>query len=185
MNQQHRTSLALSKRLKDEEWHEVSNYNSYMISNFGRVKSLARKNGRGTVKKDRILTQYIKKGYAVVALSKNGNTKYMSVHRLVAWHFSPIGHYDASYEVNHLDGNKLNNHYLNLEWTTKSLNNIHARKMGLMGGERTNTAKLTLKQVIDIRNSYPLIDMPRLAEKYHVGINCISKIINRKTWRYV
>ncbi|MEW6726901.1 MAG: HNH endonuclease [Bacillota bacterium] len=34
-------------------------------------------------------------------------------------------------EINHKDGNKSNNHYSNLEWVTRSENNLHAFKLGL------------------------------------------------------
>lgn len=36
-----------------------------------------------------------------------------------------------NYEINHIDGNKLNNSLTNLEWCTHSENTIHAINMGL------------------------------------------------------
>lgn len=55
--------------------------------------------------------------------------KMRSVHKLVslAWH----GPANDGFEVNHLDGNKLNNRPENLEYTTRSGNMQHAREHGL------------------------------------------------------
>lgn len=65
------------------------------------------------------------RGYLTVKL--NGKTK--MVHRLVAESF--IANPENKPCVNHLDGNKLNNHVTNLEWNTVAENNAHARSTGL------------------------------------------------------
>ena len=68
-----------------------------------------------------------KRGYKAVYINKH---TYM-VHRLVAQAFCE--NLDPIHKkwVNHKDGNKLNNHYENLEWCTIKENNDHARKTGL------------------------------------------------------
>ena len=55
-------------------------------------------------------------------------------------------------QVNHIDGNKLNNHINNLEWTTCSENVKHAFNIGLktQRGEYNNLSKLTEEQVLEI-----------------------------------
>jgi hypothetical protein len=53
----------------------------------------------------------------------------ITVHRLVATHFLPNP--ESKPEVNHINGNKLDNRLCNLEWVTKSENAIHAYKLGL------------------------------------------------------
>jgi hypothetical protein len=62
-----------------------------------------------------------------------GKSKAHSIHRLVAWHFVPLpaGKQAAQLTVNHLDGNKRNNHKDNLNWLTMKENNWHAIATGL------------------------------------------------------
>ena len=49
------------------------------------------------------------------------------VHRLVATYFCPNP--ENKRTVNHIDGNKSNNHYSNLEWATHAENHQHAAKL--------------------------------------------------------
>lgn len=69
-------------------------------------------------------------GYRRVTLWSDHQTRErVAVHRLVALHY--VENPFAKDMVNHIDGNKLNNHYTNLEWVTCSENTIHAFKTGL------------------------------------------------------
>lgn len=65
-----------------------------------------------------------------VGLLKHGKKTFYFVHRLVALHFIPNPFNKP--EVNHLDGNPMNNDVSNLEWCTKKENSQHAWKNGLM-----------------------------------------------------
>ena len=70
-------------------------------------------------------------GYRFVCLCKNGYKSNYMVHRLVASTFIHNNDLDANV-VNHIDGNKLNNHVTNLEWCTASENLQHALRIGLV-----------------------------------------------------
>lgn len=70
-----------------------------------------------------------KNGYYVVNLNKNGKYHQRYVHSLVAEAF--FGERPNRYTVNHIDGNKLNNHISNLDYCTYLENNKHAVEMGL------------------------------------------------------
>lgn len=76
-------------------------------------------------------------GYLQCYLKSNDNTsRWFKVHRLVALMYIPNP--DNLPEVNHLDGNKANNHYSNLAWVTHKENINHAitilgKKLGLAG----------------------------------------------------
>jgi hypothetical protein len=101
-----------------EFWKDIPDYAGlYKINNYGDVKSF---NDKGI----RILKQDIAKGYNRVTLSKNNITKRFLVHRLVCQLFieNPL---NKKY-VNHIDGNKSNNHVSNLEWCTASENEKHS-----------------------------------------------------------
>jgi len=79
-------------------------------------------------------------GYQRVTMSANGKIKRMTVHRIVALTY--LG--DSDLVVNHKDGNKLNNHYSNLEWVSQSENRKHAFRHKLV---RRPNSKLSDKMV--------------------------------------
>lgn len=105
-----------------EEWKPIDNFENYFVSNYGRIMN---------TKHRRLLKIRTNKyGYATVCLFKNGIRKYPQIHRLVAIAFLKNENSDKN-QVNHKDGNKLNNNILNLEWVTASENQIHSYKNGL------------------------------------------------------
>ena len=112
-----------------EEWRNAVGYEGlYMVSSFGRVKSLDRVvcgiNGNRFLKgKDKIIGHY-KNGYAKVMLCKDGVKKTLKPHRLVAEAFLPNPSNKPC--VNHIDGNPSNNNVSNLEWCTYSENTRHS-----------------------------------------------------------
>ena len=66
------------------------------------------------------------------------NGKAMYHHRLVALHFLNT---KLNQCVNHIDGDKLNNHYSNLEWTTYKENSKHASETGLINKDSEKRKK--------------------------------------------
>ncbi len=127
-----------------EEWRDIAGYEGlYQVSNKGRVKSLPRtverSNGWLYTVRERILKQQKvryeggKKPRKMVHL-KSGNSKRFFVSRLVAEAFIPNP--DILPQVNHRDGEPLNNEVDNLEWVTNQDNAIHAYENGLMRTEK-------------------------------------------------
>ncbi len=108
-----------------ELWKTISNHPDYMISNFGRCKSL--KFGKERILKPIQNKQFDKDMYSKYILcTNNERPKQLYVHRLVAEHF--LLNPSNLPEVNHLDHNKQNNHIKNLEWVSRIQNMAHAYK---------------------------------------------------------
>ena len=90
---------------------EVTNYEDYKVLSNGQVIGT-----RGKVLKVDLNSV----GYERVTLSKEGVTKRVTVHRLVAEHYCPNPHNLP--HVNHINGNRRDNRAENLEWCTPSYN---------------------------------------------------------------
>ena len=134
-----------------EIWKDIAEYEGvYQVSNLGGIRSLERTVSFGS--QVRTIPASIRKlkrksgGYLFVQLSKNSNQKCFHVHRLVAYAFC-CGYADNA-QVNHIDGNRENNKYTNLEWCSRSENQKHAyrqlkRKCYMTGryGSLSNRAK--------------------------------------------
>ena len=158
-----------------EIWKDVKGYESlYKVSNHGEVWSERRQ----------ILLKEAKNasGYCKVPLTKNKKQKFFFVHRLVATHF--IDNPFKKPCVNHIDENKTNNHYSNLEWCTHKENLNHgtrnerikeARKDSLKWKEfhERRKTKLSIPIVGVSINNGEIIEFPSLSEAnrngYHKG----------------
>lgn len=100
-------------------WKTIQFENCYEINERGEVRNRT----TGHVKSTRLS----KNGYERVTLYPSGKTYF--IHTLVAETWLVKG--TDSECVNHKDGNKLNNHVSNLEWTTSKRNFEHAVETGL------------------------------------------------------
>lgn len=127
------------------EWRDIPGFNRYQISNKGTCRR----------KKDGVILNARKyvtsKGYylGVSVIGDLWGSKGVTLQQLVAlgFHGTPpyVDEYDETkWEVNHIDGNKLNNHPSNLEWVTRSGNLIHAHKTRL----RKESVPVTMKDTI-------------------------------------
>ncbi len=141
-----------------------------------------------TVKTGRILKanpngKYWKLGRGYLSVHVRGQ-KRIRIHRALAEAFIPNP--EKKPQVNHKDGDTLNNNLENLEWCTSSENQLHAFKLGLrksMRGSDHPRSKLTEKEVTEIRARAQKGEKYRtLSEEYGVCYNSISNIMSRKTW---
>lgn len=126
-------------------------------------------------------------GYLVVSLYKNGKNNKFLVHRLVAETF--IKNPNNYKEVNHLNGNRLDNSVSNLEWVSSKQNKKHAWNSGLYThkGENHYLTKFTEDDIREIRNSYKQgnISQYKLAKIYKVNQMTINCIVRYKTWKHI
>lgn len=104
--------LKMENSTQIERWLPVVEYEGYYeVSDAGRIKRLA--NARVNGWKEKIKTNILgTRGYMGVLLSKNGKRKKFTIHRLVAIAF--LG--PSNLQVDHIDGDKLNNNLLNLRY---------------------------------------------------------------------
>ena len=118
-------------RVIHEEWRSVGIYHGidytgyYEVSNLGRVRSIDRyvnNNGTLVFVKGHICPTWVAAKYEKVVLRKNNTRKNVSVHRLVAFAFVRNDDPINKTEINHIDENKLNNRWDNLEWCTRAYN---------------------------------------------------------------
>jgi hypothetical protein len=175
-----------------EIWKDIPKFNNeYQISNFGRIRSkhavIIRSNGTTHTRASKILKPANDKGYLKGAVCVDKKMITYKIHRLVAEAF--VAGCDETKEVNHIDGNKSNNHFLNLEWVNRSENMKHAVKIGLLpvtrGSERTQ-AKMTEQDVLMIRKMMKE-GVPRkdICKKLNISVHMYKDVQRGKTWRHV
>jgi hypothetical protein len=114
--------------------------NRYYANEFGEV-FFNTDTGRGAAKRkkdDRVKSFINMYGYVEYNLTDiNGDRKHIQAHRIVATLFIPL--VEGKKYVNHIDGNKENNHISNLEWCTAQENELHS--VNVLGKAAWNIGK--------------------------------------------
>lgn len=129
-------------------------------------------------------------GYLKVGIYVGNNkSRPVYIHRILAQSFIPNP--KNKIEVNHIDGNTKNNNLSNLEWVTKSENQLHAYKLGLNRpspslGEKNGNSVLNDIIVTKIREMFENGVRQRDIVK-QLGINkyLVSNVVRRKTWKHI
>ena len=149
---------------------KIKNHKYYYITSDGKVYS----DFSGKLK--RLKTQINSAGYEVITLNK----KQYRVHRLVDEYYIPNPNNYP--QINHKDGNKLNNDISNLEWCTNAQNQLHAWEIGLQPIRNPINRALTQKQADEIRYKYITTNTSqrKLAKEYGVSKMTIADILNGK-----
>lgn len=176
-----------------EKWVAVKEYEGlYQVSNLGRVRSIDRVvRSRPSVFqtiKGRIIKPHLNAfGYEKFTGSRDGKTKNLYVHRLVATAF--IDKPDGKNCINHIDNNPSNNRATNLEWCTHKENSQHMIKSNRTNppvGARSASAKLTREQVLAIRSkSANGVKQAILAKEYGIHVVYVGSIVRRKNWKHI
>ena len=157
----------------NEIWKDVVGYeNLYQVSNLGRVRSLDKKvrckNKGYRITRGKILRSQINyKGYECITLTKDKKRKSFKLHRLVAMAFIPCN--NKKLQINHIDGNKLNNKVENLEWVTCKENIEHSIKNKLTNYKYKN------KKIVVVFNS-----IKEASRKLNIDKNIISRRLDKE-----
>ncbi len=152
-----------------EIWKDIKGYEGlYLVSSLGNVKS---------IKRDVILKPQIGTwGYRHVRLSKT-NGKTIKTHRLVAETFIPM--VNGKNQVNHKDGNKLNNNVKNLEWCDCQENTVHAFGTGL------RKSKIKVKDIENIKKMYLAgVQQWKIGDIFGVTQSRISHLLSDNPIKY-
>lgn len=156
----------------------INDFPDYVISEYGNIYSL---------KKQKLIKPYKSRYYQLTLHKKGaGKGKQACVHRLVAESFC-TKKTDQDNTVNHIDGNRYNNHYSNLEYCSKSQNTKHAFNTGLCSAKGINNpkCKLTEADVKEIRFLHKKIKPKRILEIYGIKHPCLYNIVKRISWAHI
>jgi predicted XRE-type DNA-binding protein len=158
---------------------KIKGFPSYTIDTNGIVVSYMRNNPR------EIKRPLNRKGYAMVMLYNGEKRKLYAIHRLVAEHFIP--NKSNNPQVNHIDGNKLNNNINNLEWVTASENIQHSYDKKLTpSGENHHQSKLTENNVRQIKTLLSRgFSQRKIAKMFNVSQCPISEINRGLIWKHI
>tara|TARA_R100001244_G_scaffold132127_2_gene107213 strand:+ start:1318 stop:1890 length:573 start_codon:yes stop_codon:yes gene_type:complete len=163
-----------------EEWKEIPGFEDYQASNKGKVKSIK-------FNKDKILKPSLNSsGYHQVALSLDGKSKTITVHKLVLISFKGIP--KKGMEGCHNDGVRTNNDLSNLRWATRTENQHDRIAHGTdNSGIRSGTSKLTEDQVREILNIKKHFKMSnaKIGFLYGVDGSCVSDICTGKSYKSI
>lgn len=111
--------------------------------------------------------------------SKKSIRRCVATHSIVAEYF--LGSRPTKkHQINHKDGNKRNNHYWNLEYSTAKNNVIHSYKMGLIKRKLSvsDVRKIVLMSNIGFSKK-------EIAEKFNIKKSHVSSIISGTSWSYI
>lgn len=151
----------------------------YIVTEDGKIFTIKTRSGNRSVKNElREIIRITKTGYAEVCYFK----KHLLVHRIVYQKY--VGKLDPQLVINHIDGNKLNNHPSNLEQVSVADNNLHGYRV-LNRAAVLGNKKITKDIADKIREDYLTKNYTYQALACKYGLKSkgsIAGIISGKNW---
>ena len=174
------------KNITDEIWKDIVGFEKhYQVSSLGKIKSLVRTIIRSNDKpypvRERILSPGTDTcGYLRVSLGKNKKFQTFKVHRIVAFAFIP--NINNKPEINHIDFNKKNNDYANLEWVTSKENTDHAIKNNRFYYNAGWNRKEFSQEIISKLGTMPDYKLAKIADTNKTTMARIRKNLGIKSY---
>ena len=151
-----------------ELWRVVEGFGGvFEISNYGRLKRVI--NSKNMPDNNLLKGEITIHGYRQYHMKVSGVSRKMKAHRLVALAFIDNPH--GYKQVNHIDGNKLNNEVSNLEWCDARHNNLHALRTGLR--------KIDMNQVKEMHRTMA-IKQSKVVRQYSLDGSFIGEFASLK-----
>lgn len=162
-----------------ERWAKIQESPDYEVSDHGRIKG-----PKGVRKVSKQSTGY---HYIGLRLPGRGLTNFL-IHRLVATYFCEG--YKEGLIVAHRDGNKDNNRWDNLRWTTQTDNMLdkkfHGTAHNVPRGVEHHRCKVTPEHVKNIRERHAAgTSMTSLAKEFGLGLTTVKNIVDGLTWKHI
>jgi hypothetical protein len=137
---------------------------NYIIYNDGRLFS---------VKSGKFLVPNVAQGgYLQYGLYINGKIKQYKIHRLVAEYFIKNPDSTKYYEVNHIDGDKTNNHVDNLEWCDRKYNTYYSKtweNANLANQIRIAKCDVKTHEILEIYDSIRIASKANNCSEQNIG----------------
>jgi hypothetical protein len=179
----------------DENWKKIPGDfdKEYFINKKGEVRRYFESIQKSPYKKAENCFRYMKpsitpvgfnNGYLSISLAKNGRSRIQYIHRLLAITFIPNP--ENKPQVNHIDGNSLNNDLSNLEWATAKENIRHAWAIGLCTphgpkNSKGSVSNVSIEAVASIRQMRKEgMTMRQIAKLHSCSMSLICKLLNNK-----
>lgn len=172
---------------------QIKDFPEYYVTDTGDVYSRKTYRNNPSCRIKKLSKEKTKHGYYRVRICKNDGIYHKAVHRLVAETFIPNP--ENKPEINHIDGNPSNNNINNLEWVTRSENELHKyrtlnRKSPMF--EKTGNENPLSKPVLQLKDGKVIaefcavMDAVRATGIGHIDAVCrgIRKSAGGYQWKY-
>ena len=167
---------------------QIKSQNLYTVTTDGNVWA-TNKQQRTLVKKDKRILKVVvakKTGYGKYTICVNKKRLDVLAHRFIwIWFNGPI---PKELQINHIDGDKLNNRLSNLELLSPRENTKHSIKIGLRNtaGENNALSKLNKKDIEVIRSLRKQgLNLKQISILYSIDVSHVSSICRRRSWKHV
>jgi len=161
----------------NEEWRTIPDFPNYQVSDMGRLRN--RRRLLGPTNSGRKCANGT--WYQWTTICNKTQKKRVGVHQLVALCF--IGPLPDGFQVDHKNSIRSDNRRENLRYLPSKLN---AAMHDAPNGESVNHAKLSEKDVLDIRARYESGELQRtIAKDYGLHRSTVGSIVTKTTWRHI